>query len=134
MSDAKDAQNILKALYEHADGLLRERAAERSTKQLEYLRGKIAEVANLEHRQAVVELMSQEERKLMLSKVNLPYAAQIVAGPSLPLYPTSPKAATAAALGALGGLGIGAALALWRDRRRSPAVSEGWELGRRDRS
>ena len=71
-----------------------------------------AKATNVEQRQAIDALLLQEERQLMMTEVDVPYAAKILDGPTItPVNSALKTVAVSTVLGLL----LGTALALARN-------------------
>jgi len=90
------------------------RAQSRATQEryVDYLTASAAKATNVEQRQAIDALLLQEERQLMMTEVDVPYAAKILDGPTI--TPVNQALKTIAKWTALGLL-LGIALAMSRD-------------------
>jgi len=90
------------------------RAQNRETQKryVDYLTASAAKATNVEQRQAIDTLLLQEERQLMMTEVDIPYAAQILDGPTV--SPVNRALKTLAIYTALGLL-LGTIIALSRD-------------------
>ena len=82
---------FLRALYDTADSEMRQAALTRSTTYIAYLEKKLATVQLGEHRQALTDLLIDQERSLMLTQSKLPYAARLLSPPTASTYPTNPN-------------------------------------------
>ena len=89
--DPEFAAQFLRWLHEEADGLIREEAQERTTRQIQYIEEKLATVFVAEHRMSLTQLLSDQEKQMMMIQVDLPYAARIIEPPIVSDRPTSPK-------------------------------------------
>ena len=84
-----------------------------------YLSGQAAQATNVTQRDAFDQLLLQQERKLMLSEVDVPYAATTLDGPTaLPLNTAVKKIAIFSVLGLLAGAFIALGSRYVRTRRR----------------
>jgi hypothetical protein len=90
------------------------RAQNRDTQKhyVDYLTASAAKTANVEQRQAIDTLLLQEERQLMMTEVDNPYAAQILDGPTV--TPVN-HALKTIVIDILIGLFLGLAVAISRD-------------------
>jgi hypothetical protein len=81
-------------------------------REVEYLSESAVKTTNVEQRLAIDTLLLQEERQLMMTELDIPYAAKILDGPTvLPVY-NAPKLL---AISTVVGLLIGLMIALLRD-------------------
>lgn len=90
------------------------RAQNRETQKhyVEYLSASAAQMTNVEQRQAIDTLLLQEERQLMMTEVDVPYAAQVLDGPTV--SPVNHALKTIAVFTGIG-LILGIAIAMCRD-------------------
>ena len=94
---------------------------------ISYLNAKLATAnLNLATHDALAGMLGEQERRLMLSSVNIPYAASIQDGPNIT---TSNSAIRMLAIDAIGGLALGFALGFvlhaWKSLKRTR--SEAWQ-------
>jgi LPS O-antigen subunit length determinant protein (WzzB/FepE family) len=90
-TDQKFAPVFLLALHEAADNQLRQRALMRSSLYISYLTEKLKTVVVAEHRQALSELLSSQEKMRMVASSTAPYAAEKIGAPVVSMKPSSPK-------------------------------------------
>ena len=110
--DPKLTIDIMTAAASAADNILRERFVERGQQAIEFYQRKIISARSREHREALAQLIVQEEQKLMLASSGGSFVAKPLTTPSVSLNPTSPKASLVLALAVVLGLFLGAAIAL----------------------
>ena len=111
-ADPKIGRRFLWRLHEHADEILRRRTLARTTQYIDYLREKLRSVEVAEHRQALFEILSEQERQLMIASSTLPYAAEPFEGPVASATPKEPNVPVVLAIALLLGFGSGAVTAL----------------------
>lgn len=70
---------VIKATNDH----VRAQSRETQKRYVDYLTASATKTANVEQRQAIDTLLLQEERQLMMTEVDNPYAAQILDGPTV---------------------------------------------------
>ncbi len=119
--DHKDPQfavQFLRWIHREGDELIREEAEERTSRQLAYIESKLATVTVAELRLSLVELLSAQEKRMMMIKVDLPFAARIIEPPFASEAPTFPKPILALALAVAGGLFVGVFLVFLIDALR----------------
>lgn len=123
-SDPAFAAELLVGIHEATDQMVRERALRRANSYINYLSIKLSEVTLVEHREALAETLGEQERVRMMSSSGMPYAAEPLGQPLIPLRPSSPKPILMLILGLFAGgfVGVVAALA-WRFLRPSPTLS-----------
>lgn len=79
--DPKAALRLLTLAYSEADELLRQQDRIESAQRRRYLESQLTGVVNIDIRQALVGLMSSEQRRAMMLESNLPYAARVIQAP-----------------------------------------------------
>jgi Chain length determinant protein len=85
------APQFLIALHEATDNQLRERALLRSSLYINYLTDKLKTVVVVEHRQALSELLSSQEKMRMIASSKAPYAVEKIGEPVTSMKPSKPK-------------------------------------------
>jgi len=90
-ADPEFALWLLETVYMEADAFVREADLRATRERKSYLEGQIDQTNILEFRQMFVSLLANEERRLMLTQTDLPYAAQIIRSPFVSSRPTSPN-------------------------------------------
>lgn len=111
-SDPKFAATFLSLVVKATNDYIRTQSRETQKRYVEYLSASAAKVANVEQRQAIDTLLLQEERQLMMTEVDVPYAANILDGPTV--TPVNKVLKTIALYTAMG-LVLGLAVAMSRD-------------------
>lgn len=116
--DRAAALRLLKIAYFEADELLRRQDRIESQQRRRYLDAQLATASSMDIRQALIGLMSSEQRRAMMLESDLPYAARVIEPPFVSEFPkpknvTSLIALPAIVLVALGLLVI-TAIALFR--------------------
>ena len=112
------AAAFLDRLAAEADDQLRRTNAARTAANIEYLSARLATTSQVEAREALVMALAAEERSAMLAAAQLPYAAEPFAPAYVGRWPSRPRPVPLLLAGVLAGLLLGAALAVWLDRRR----------------
>jgi hypothetical protein len=97
-----------------SDKIMRQRYVDFSTEPLAFYKQKLRSARSREHREALAELISKEEQKLMFASRGTYFIAEPYINPTISLYPTEPKPKLILALSLVLGLFLGAALALMR--------------------
>lgn len=120
-SDPELASDLLAALYRSADTHLRLRMDKRTSAYVAYIARKLSQVTLAEHREALAQALSEQERVLMMARSGQPFAADTLGTVAVTDKPVSPNTLMALVIGL--GLGIGIAAAAifgldWRRRRR----------------
>lgn len=98
------AVKFLSYLHEATDQILRERTLVRSTQYIEYLQKKLESVTVAEHRAALVQALSEQEKLRMMASSNVAFAAEPFGPVKSSARPTSPQPAMVLALSALIGI------------------------------
>jgi len=93
-SQPKEMVSFIVAASEASDDLMRERYILFSKEPLTYYKEKLRTARSREHREALAQLISVEEQKLMLASRGKYFIAEPLLKPSISLYPTSPKPAS----------------------------------------
>jgi len=135
--DKEFAMQYLTKLHKTADEMLRERAIKRTNDYIAYLSSTLSKVTVAEHRLALAQALSEQEKAAMIAKSGAPFAAEVLEEPWANSYPSFPQGfQTLMRFGFLGAL-AGSALALlfWKirmtwqartaRRSRKPAVAAG---------
>jgi hypothetical protein len=89
-ADPAFAELLLKEAYFSADEITREQDLIESERRREYIQRELLAVGLLDSRQALIGLLTAEERKAMLLKSDLPYAARIIEPPYVSTRPEEP--------------------------------------------
>ena len=97
-----------------SDKIMRQRYVDFSTEPLAFYKDKLRTARSREHREALAELISGEEQKLMLASRGNYFIAEPYKNPTISLTPTAPKPMLIFALSLILGSFIGAALVLIR--------------------
>jgi len=108
--DPAFAKKVLLAAHTEANALERDIVARHASQQVRYLQDKLASVTVADYRATLLQILSAQEKTLMLTQTNAPFAADIISPPSVSDQPTSPRPVLYLVLAAaIGGL-IGAFL------------------------
>jgi len=116
-SEASKPELMLSLIIEAtkaSDKIMRQRYVDFSTEPLAFYKEKLSIARSREHREALAELISKEEEKLMFASKGEYFIAEPYMSPTISLYPTSPKPLLILALSLVLGLFLGAALVLIR--------------------
>ncbi len=103
---------FLSLVFEEADAVLRESETARTRTRLDYLQRRIAETTVLDYRNALLNLVSLEEKRMMLLETGLPYAVEVVQPLSVPDRPDRPKLARVGVVSVAAGLVLGTVLVM----------------------
>ncbi len=116
--DPQFAVKFLSWLHKEVDELVREQAAERATVRIGYIQEKLNTVTVAEYREALIQLLSDQEMQMMMIQVDLPFSARIIEPPMVSDAPTFPKPFRLLALGAGWGFFVGILLLFLIDSLR----------------
>jgi len=106
------AAQFLSQVVKTTNDYIRAQSRESQKRYVEYLTQSAAKATNVEQRMALDTLLLQEERQLMMTEVDIPYAAQILDGPTVvPLNDALKRIAIWTILGMV----LGTAIAMSRD-------------------
>ena len=97
-----------------ADQIIKDRFLKNGIQSVDFYQTKIAAARSRESREALAQLIAQEEQKLMLASNGSFFVAKPLTTPTVSLYPTSPKASLVLALSVVLGIFLGTALVLIR--------------------
>ena len=97
-----------------SDKIMRQRYVNFSKEPLAFYKDKLRTARSREHREALAELISKEEQKLMFASKGKYFIAEPYIKPTISLHPTAPKPKLILALSLVFGLFLGAALVLIR--------------------
>jgi hypothetical protein len=103
---------FLAQVVKAANDYVRAQSRESQKLYVEYLTASAAKTTNVEQRQAIDTLLLQQERQLMMTEVDIPYAVQILDGPTV--TPVN-RALKTIAIQTILGFAVGLAIALCRD-------------------
>jgi hypothetical protein len=110
--DPQFASQFVSLVIKAANDYVRAQNRETQKRYVDYLTVSATKATNVEQRQAIDTLLLQEERQLMLTEVDVPYAAKILDGPTV--TPVN-RALKTIAVNTVLGLLLGIALAVSRD-------------------
>ncbi|MFA7439930.1 MAG: Wzz/FepE/Etk N-terminal domain-containing protein [Sphingomonadaceae bacterium] len=112
--DPAFAVRFLNTLNNELDNILRRKALERSTGNIAYLSSQLERVTLAEHRAAIAESLSEQEKQRMAASSSAPYAADPFGSANASLRPTSPRPSLVLVASVLGGIIFGSLLVLVR--------------------
>jgi uncharacterized protein involved in exopolysaccharide biosynthesis len=117
--DRATALELLGRIAAATDAHLRAEASRRSVAQIAHIKARLASVTVTEHRRALSDLLSDQERVAMMIEVDLPFAADVIQAPTASALPDWPNPALVTPLAGLIGLLAGAfalsVRAAWRE-------------------
>lgn len=112
--DPRFSEYFLDHLSSAADRAVRRRVLTEGRAYLTYLEGRLPNIFAADQRRALIDIMSEQERVLMMASAGVSFAAARVERPLAPRTPTWPRVPVVLALGVIAGAVIGAVLALVR--------------------
>jgi uncharacterized protein involved in exopolysaccharide biosynthesis len=110
--DPRFGVEFVEATHEAADAQLRQAVLYRSTAYIDYLLKELQSVNVVAYRDALAQVLAQEELQRIQTLADVPYAIEIFAPPTASPRPTNPKAPVVLIATALAGLIISVLLAL----------------------
>jgi len=116
-SETSNPELILSLIIEAtkaSDKIMRQRYIDFSTEPLAFYKEKLRTARSREHREALAELISKEEQKLMFASRGKYFIAEPYINPTISLHPTAPKPKLILVLSLILGLFLGTAFVLMR--------------------
>lgn len=110
--------SILKIVTDEADQIVRKASFARSSEQARFITERLSRITNADHRQVLVTLLSEYERKALLSQSELPFAIKIIDPPFAPLNPISPRPITLLIAGGIAGILASSLIIIARDAKK----------------
>jgi hypothetical protein len=111
--DVEYATRIILAANEETNAILRDQVGHRAGQQVAYLQRKLAQTTVEDYRQALLALLSSEEKTLMLTQTDASYAAEIISPPMASPIPVSPRPVLTLFVAILVGGIIGSAIVIF---------------------
>jgi uncharacterized protein involved in exopolysaccharide biosynthesis len=114
--DSKDpayARRILLLVNLEANEVLRNQVATRAKQKAAYLRNELNQVSVEDYRQALLALLSNEEKTLMFTETSHAFAAEILSPPTASAIPVSPRPIMSLFVAALIGILLGTTLVVF---------------------
>jgi hypothetical protein len=106
-ADPQFAVTFVGALHRAVDDQLRERSIIRSQQYIKYLSDRLPAVTNSEHREALADILSNQEKMLMMTSAAGAYAAEPFGPPSVGDRPISPVSSRVLMAFMAAGAGLG---------------------------
>lgn len=116
--DPRFATRFLAAIHQVLDDNIRRRAFDRASQYIDYLSSQLETARLLEHRNAIAQALSEQERNRMMASSRMAFAAEPFDPPTASLRPTSPRPILVLAVGTIIGFVIGIGVALLRAQIR----------------
>jgi hypothetical protein len=110
--DPRFGVEFVEAIHEAADGQLRQAVLYRTTAYIDYLLKELQSVNVVAYRDALAQVLAQQELQRIQTQADVPYAIEIFAPPTASPRPTTPKAPVVLVATGLAGLMISVLLAL----------------------
>jgi hypothetical protein len=115
--DPKSAVTYLQTLVQATNDFIKEQDRSVIQQYVDYLNHKLTTNTNVGQREALDSLLLEQERRLMLTSVNVPYAASVQDGPNVESSNGAKRVLLVdGVLGLIFGMGLGAALSFRSDR------------------
>ncbi len=105
--DSDFAARLVLALHRSTDGLVRSRAEVRTSQRLSYLSGNLERSLTNAQRDALIQLLMEENKKMMMIQVDESFVAEIVQFPLASKTPSSPQPVVTVLLASLAGFIFG---------------------------
>lgn len=125
--DPQFAIRFLQAVNKTADARLRENALSRADQYIAYLTDQLSKVSVTEHRLALANALSEQEKTRMMSNSTTPFAAEPFGQPFVSRRPTQPTPVLLLLSSGVAGIFVGTLIALLLSihelAKRRPAVS-----------
>lgn len=110
--DPRFGVEFIEAIHEAADAQLRQAVLYRATAYVDYLLKELQSVSVVAYRDALAQVLAQQELQRIQTQADVPYAIEIFAPPTASPRPTTPQAPMVLVAAALAGLIISVLLAL----------------------
>jgi uncharacterized protein involved in exopolysaccharide biosynthesis len=110
-ADPKFAVDFLTALNKAVDTSLRQNMLERTSQYIAYLSQTLRTVTVAEHRLALSQALSEQEKLRMMASSSAPYAAEVFSRPTASVRPTEPIPTLVLLVALAGGLIVGGLIA-----------------------
>ena len=114
LADPELARAVLQEITQVTDAIIKDRFIGSAEGTVEFYQRKLSSARSREHREALAQLIAQEEQKLMLASKGDYFVMEPLTHPTVSLHPTSPRSTIVLALAIVLGLFAGAAIALIR--------------------
>lgn len=118
--DARDprfAEYLLHRLSRTADHTVRRRVLREGREYISYLESRLPNVVAPDQREALVEILGEQERRLMMASSGVPFAASVIERPLAPRTPSKPRVPVVLAVALIIGTVAGAGLTLLRRKQ-----------------
>lgn len=125
--DPEFAAQLVAWAFDGADQIVRQDALDRTQRYVTYLREQLAQVTNVEHRLALTQLLSEQQKQLMMLQVDLPYAVRVMQPVRVTTMPTEPRPKIVLAMVFLAALLLSCGAVLVYHLAMKPS---GWSLDR----
>jgi uncharacterized protein involved in exopolysaccharide biosynthesis len=136
-SDVAFAKKVMLAAHEQANIVLRDQVARRAHQQVLYLQEKLTQTTISDYRQTLLQILSTQEKNLMLTQTNASFAAEILDPPVASQIPVAPRPILSMFVAVLAGGLVGSIIVVfcgpdwWQRSRR---IVADWRSARRPKS
>lgn len=121
--DPPVARDLLAFLHHSVDTALRQKELDRTGAYVAYLREQLSNVAVTEYRQALHDILAEQEKRRMVASSNLPFAAEPFGQPTVSVHPTAPRPLFVIGSSLLLGILLGVVAAFWLHRRERESIA-----------
>lgn len=112
VADPQLGEQVLTTVIKAVDDFLKQRELDRAKSYIEFLSRELNGVTVTEYRNAIVEVLSDQEKLRMMASSDLPFVAQPFHAPTVSLRPVSPNAPLILLIGGISGILVGCFLAI----------------------
>lgn len=118
--DRDFAVYFLNLMHQTCDNILRQKETQRTSQNIAFLTKTLATITIAEHRTAIAQVLSDEEKRAMSARNDLPFAAEFFERPWAATFPSYPVPFESIMWGAAGGAFLGYLLAFLRWHTKKP--------------
>jgi hypothetical protein len=111
--DVAFARRVMLAAHTEANAVLRDQVARRGRQQVAYLQGKLAQTTVSDYRATLLQILSAQEKTVMLTQTDAFFAAEILSPPTASATPVSPRPLLSMFVACLVGILVGMALVIF---------------------
>lgn len=111
--DVAFATRVMLAAHQEANAVLRDQVASRARQQVVYLQSKLAQTTVADYRATLLQILSAQEKTLMLTQTDASFAAQILSPPVAAPTPVSPRPVLSVFVAGLAGGLIGTMIVIF---------------------
>ena len=110
--DREFALEFMTAVYNEAENIMREAEIKRVSTQLDYIRERLEQTTIADYRLSMLQILAEQEKRMMVLKADLPYVAEIIDLPVVSNHRTRLNPVMKLVVGLVGGIMIGIVLVL----------------------